>query len=228
MTSRRRILVVEDDPSIRRGLVDTLGCGGYETVESGDGEEGLRKALSVDLDLALVDIKLPKRDGFSLVTELRKSKPSLPVIFVTALGGEEDRVRGLRQCAADDYLIKNSFGALELLARVEAVLRRSAERPHTVGAIDLGGVTADLESREVRHADGRRETLAEKEAELLQYLAASRGRPVSREELLQRVWGLDPRGIETRTIDMHIARLRGKLGEGDRIQTVRGKGYMLA
>jgi DNA-binding response OmpR family regulator len=219
------VLVVEDDTSIRRGIVDTLAAGGYGTLESGDGDTGLELALSRDPDLVLIDIMLPGRDGYSLLEEIRKSRPALPAIMVTARGAEADRVRGLKT-GADDYVVK-PFSALELLARVEAVLRRSAERPQTVGTLELGNRTIDLERREVREADGSTREISVKEAELLQYLAASRGRAVSRDELLQRVWGLDPRGVTTRTIDMHIARLREKLGDDASIRTVRGKGYML-
>ncbi|MHC4666967.1 MAG: response regulator transcription factor [Planctomycetota bacterium] len=227
--SQRIVLVVEDDPAIRRGIVDTLAAGGYGTLESADGEEGLRLALSREPDLVLIDIMLPRRDGYSLLEEVRKAKPSLPAIMVTARGAEADRVRGLKG-GADDYVVK-PFSALELLARVEAVLRRSAERPTTVGTLVLEGRTVDLERREVTLADGHVREISVKEAELLQYLAGSRGRAISRDELLQRVWGLDPRGVTTRTIDMHIARLREKLdddpGDAHVIRTVRGKGYML-
>jgi DNA-binding response OmpR family regulator len=143
--------------------------------------------------------------------------------MLTARGSEEDRVRGLKG-GADDYVVK-PFNASELLARVEAVLRRSAERPRLTGTVELPGCAVDLERREVTR-DGRTSELSQREAELLRYLASARGHPVSRDELLQRVWGLDPRGITTRTIDMHIARLREKLG-GDVVRTVRGQGYML-
>lgn len=228
--ARRTILVVEDDPSIRRGLVDTLEAGGYDAVEAADGEAGLQAALARDPDLVLIDVRLPRRDGFSLLEEIRRARPALPAILVTALGAEEDRVRGLKG-GADDYVVK-PFSALELLARVEAVLRRSAERPRTVGTLDLEGVRIDLERRAVSFPDGRSRELSAKEAELLQYLAGRRGRPVTRDELLQRVWGLDPKGVTTRTIDMHVARLREKLGDDPAcarlLKTVRGKGYMLA
>ena len=223
---RTTVFVVEDDASIRRGLVDTLAAGGYATIESGHGTDALKIALSADYNLLLLDIMLPGLDGFSVLEELRKSRPALPVIMLTARGDEQDRVRGLKT-GADDYVVK-PFSALELLARVEAVLRRSAERATTVGMLELDGRTIDLEQRQINFEDGSQRDISEKEAELLQYLATSRARPVARAELLQHVWGLDPRGVETRTIDMHIARLREKLGDADLIRTVRGKGYQLA
>ncbi len=223
--SRRHILVIEDDPSIHRALLDTLATVGYSTVSATNGITGLETALRLEPDLVLLDVMLPGMDGFEVLRELRRSKPALPVIMVTAKGEEADRVSGLRG-GADDYIIK-PFAALELLARVEAVLRRSAERPQTVGKVELQARTIDLEQREILFEDGSRREISEKEAELLQYLASCRGRTISRDEILQRVWGLDPRGVTTRTIDMHIARLRDKLGDASLIKTVRGKGYML-
>jgi two-component system alkaline phosphatase synthesis response regulator PhoP len=172
---------------------------------------------------------MPKRDGLSVLEELRRVRPTLPVIFLTAKGEAEDRVRGLR-LGADDYMVK-PFNAGELLARVEAVLRRSAERPKLVRRLELEGRVIDFERREVAFADGRRVVLAQREAELLEYLAANPGRAISRDELLQRVWGVDPRGVQTRTVDMAIARLREQLGDDSAqprmVVTVRGKGYML-
>ncbi|MHC4955739.1 MAG: response regulator transcription factor [Planctomycetota bacterium] len=223
---RAKVFVVEDDHAIRRGLVDTLAAGGYATIESANGKEALDMALAAEIDLLLLDIMLPGMDGFSLLEELRKSRPALPVIMLTARGDEQDRVRGLKT-GADDYVVK-PFSALELLARVEAVLRRSAERATTVGTLELDGRVVDLEQRQITFPDGHTRDISVKEAELLQYLASTRARPVARDELLQHVWGLDPRGVETRTIDMHIARLREKLEDAALIRTVRGKGYQLA
>jgi DNA-binding response OmpR family regulator len=139
-------------------------------------------------------------------------------------------VHGLRT-GADDYVVK-PFSAKELLARVEAVLRRSAERPTDVRALSVAGRDIDLERREIVLSDGRRRLMSEKEAELLGYLARSPGRAVARDELLRTVWGIDPRGVSTRTVDMHVARLREKLDDdpvnAEVIVTVRAKGYMLA
>ncbi|MHC4939327.1 MAG: response regulator transcription factor [Planctomycetota bacterium] len=220
------VLVIEDDPAIRRGVVDALSAGGFRTLEAADGVEGLRVALSAEYDLLLLDIMLPGMDGFTLLEKLRKSHRAIPVIMLTARGDEADRVRGLKT-GADDYVVK-PFSALELLARCEAVLRRSAERADVCGALELDGRTIDLEQRRITFADGSICDISQKEAELLQYLAGCRERPVARAELLQHVWGLDPRGVETRTIDMHVARLREKLRDAELIRTVRGKGYQLA
>ncbi len=225
----RRILVVEDDSAIRRGVVDALGFAGYETVQSGNGGEGQRLALAGAFDMLLLDVVLPGAGGFEILKAVRTARPTLPVILLTARGEEADRVNGLR-LGADDYVVK-PFSVRELLARVEAVLRRSPERAEPVELVSVPGGTADLGRREVRFADGERTELSEREAELLRYLAANSGRAISRDEILQRLWRLDPRHVETRTIDMHIANLRAKLrdntGEPRVVLTVRGKGYML-
>jgi two-component system, OmpR family, alkaline phosphatase synthesis response regulator PhoP len=230
LMSLGRILVVEDDAAIRRGLVDCLRFGGYEPVEASDGKMGLERALALDLHLVLLDLLMPRMDGLSMLRELRVAKPHVPVIILTAKGEEDDKVKGLK-AGADDYVVK-PFSATELLARVEAVLRRSAERPSPVRTIEVEGRRVDLERREVRHGDGSLATLSDKEALVMQYLALHRGRAVSRDELLQRVWGLDPRGVHTRTVDMAVARLREALRDDAEdskvIATVRGKGYMLA
>src|SRR5262245_35465607 len=146
--------------------------------------------------------------------------------MVTARGAESDRVRGLED-GADDYVVK-PFSARELLARVEAVLRRSASRPEATGALSWQGGRVDFARREVSLDGAEPRQLSEKEQAILLYLSGAPGRVIGREELLERVWGLDPRGLETRTVDMHVARLREKMG-GDRVVvTVRGRGYMLA
>lgn len=225
-----RILIVEDDDAIRRGLADCVRFGGYTALEARDGEAGLDAALTQDADLVLLDVLMPKLTGFEVLRRLRTTKPRLPVIMLTAKGEEQDKVQGLR-LGADDYVVK-PFSASELLARIEAVLRRSAERPAAVRTLAIAGRTIDFERREARHADGGREVLSDKEAHVLQYLAMHRGRAVAREELLRCVWGLDPRGVQTRTVDMAINRLRAALRDDadapSVIVTVRGKGYMLA
>ncbi len=224
------VLVVEDDAAIRRGLCDALKFAGYATREAPDGRAGLDAALSLEVDLVLLDILMPKLDGFAVLREVRRAKPGLPVIILTAKGEEQDRVRGLRD-GADDYVVK-PFSAMELLARVEAVLRRSAERPRSIKRLSIAGREIDLARREVVMPDGRRAALSEREGDLLAYLATNPGRAITRDELLSRVWGLDPRGVHTRTVDMAVARVREVLGDDPTnprvIVTVRAKGYMLA
>jgi DNA-binding response OmpR family regulator len=226
--SRLKILTVEDDPAIRRGIVDALRFAGYEMIEAADGPSGLEMATRREFDLLLLDLVLPRGDGFEILREVRRLRPTLPVIVLTARGEEADRVRGLRD-GADDYVVK-PFSVKELLARVEAVLRRSAERPAEVSQVDIPGGTIDLKRREVRFAKGGRAELSEREADLLRYLAANSGRAIAREELLANVWRIPPQGVSTRTIDMHVTRLREKLrddpAEPRILLTVRGKGYM--
>jgi DNA-binding response OmpR family regulator len=226
----KRILVVEDDAAIRRGLVDALSFAGYATIEASEGAAALASALESDCDLLLLDLVLPGCDGLTVLRELRGARSPLPVIVLTARGAEDDRVRGLG-LGADDYVVK-PFSIKELLARIEAVLRRSPARPPAVRRLAFEGGLADLEGNEVRFDDGGRCELSERERQLLHYLACHAGRAVSRDELLARVWGLNPVGITTRTIDMHIARLREKLhddpGSPRIVLTVRGQGYMIA
>ena len=225
-----QVLVIEDDAAIRQGIVDALEFEGYATLEAEDGNGGLHMALKVDCDLLLLDLVLPGRDGLDILKEVRATRPTLPIVVLTARGAETDRVKGLK-LGADDYVVK-PFSVKELLARVEAVLRRSPERPTDLTTATLPNGTADLSRREVRFADGTRGELSEREAELLRYLAQNPGRAISRKEILSRVWRIDPSGVETRTIDMHVARLREKLRDDPArpsiILTVRGKGYMFA
>jgi DNA-binding response OmpR family regulator len=226
--SRLQILTVEDDAAIRRGIVDALRFAGYEPIEAADGQAGLEMATTRQFDLMLLDLVLPKRDGLEILREVRRLRPTLPVIILTARGEEADRVRGLSD-GADDYVVK-PFSVKELLARIEAVLRRSAERPGDVSRIAIPGGTIDLARREVRFSHGDRTELSEREAELIGYLAANSGRAIAREELLANVWRISPRGVTTRTIDMHVTRLREKLrdatAEPKILLTVRGRGYM--
>jgi DNA-binding response OmpR family regulator len=225
---KTRVLVIEDDPAIRRGIVDALGFDGYAVIESGDGVAGGELAVQGDYDLLLLDLVLPGRDGFEILAEVRRSRPTLPVIILTARGREDDRVRGLRG-GADDYVVK-PFSVRELLARIKAVLRRSPERPGDLEAVAFAHGIADLARREIVYSAGDRCSLSEREAELLRYLAINAGRAVSRDEIIARVWRLNPRAIvATRTIDMHVARLREKLrdqaADPQIIRTVRGVGY---
>src|SRR5205823_6850881 len=146
-----RIVVVEDEPAIRRSVVDALRASGYEVAEAADGARGLEEAVRLGVDLVLLDLLLPQRDGLEVLSELRKVRPTLPVIILTAKGTEDDRVRGLKM-GADDYVVK-PFSARELLARVEAVLRRSVDRPADVHAARLGNLLVDFERREARWSE---------------------------------------------------------------------------
>jgi DNA-binding response OmpR family regulator len=225
-----RIVIIEDELPIRRGVVDALRASGYETGDAGDGMRGLEEAVRHGVDLVLLDLLLPKRDGLEVLAELRKVRPTLPVIILTARGTEDDRVRGLKM-GADDYVVK-PFSARELLARIEAVLRRTAGRPQAAEGAKLGRAIIDFARREVRWSEDERVELSETEIALLGFLVTNRTRAVSRDELLTHVWGVEPRGLETRTIDMHIARLRTKLRDPEddqspeAIVTVRSHGYM--
>lgn len=251
-----RVLIIEDDDAVRRSLADALTLSGYAVQAARDGRAGLAAlgihpaaagpaptATSPAADLVLLDLMLPAVDGFGVLAALRRAAPGLPVIIITARGAEADRIRGLRG-GADDYIVK-PFGLDELLARVEAVLRRAgpvaparSAGPAGDGAnaasgpITIAGRTLDLRRHEVISPTGERALLTQREAEVLGYLIEHRGRVITREELLERVWGLDPRGVRTRTVDMAVARLREHLGDNASspavILTVRGTGYMLA
>lgn len=226
----KTILVIEDDASIRRGILDALEFQNYQTLEANNGDEGLKLALEAEYDLILLDLILPGPSGLDILGDVRASRPTVPVIILTACGEEADRVQGLR-LGADDYVVK-PFSVKELLARVEAVLRRTPERPSAVSEFQIPGGLADFERCEIRFEDGDRCELSEREMALLSYLVRNPGRAISRQEILSRVWRLDPNGIHTRTIDMHIARLREKLKDSSQepriLLTVRGKGYMYA
>ncbi len=227
---RQRILVVEDDGAIRLGVVDALQFAGFRVLEASRGDSGLEMAMNAAYDLLLLDVILPALSGLEILEQVRAERPTLPVILLTARGEEADRVQGLR-LGADDYVVK-PFSVKELVARVEAVLRRSPERPGDVTEVSIPGGVANLERREVTFDDGQRVDLSEREVDILRYLAGHSNRVITRDELMQRVWRINPRGMQTRTIDMHVARLRDKLRDDSSqpqlIVTVRGKGYMFA
>lgn len=226
--NKKTILTVEDDAAIRRGIVDALRYMGYGVLEAGHGDLGLEMAVQQQYDLLLLDLVLPGAGGLEILRAVRETRPTQPVIILTARGEEQDRVEGLR-AGADDYVVK-PFSVKELLARVEAVLRRTPGRPTDLSEIALPAGVADFARREVRFADGQRCELSEREVELLRYLAMHGERAVTRDELLANVWRINPDGLPTRTIDMHVARLREKLRDDSEepqvLLTVRGKGYM--
>ena len=219
------ILVVEDDAAVRQGIVDALSFAGYQVLSESDGLSGKATALRARYNLLLLDLVMPGCSGFDVLEAIKKERPGQPVIILSARGEENDRVKGLKM-GADDYVVK-PFSVRELLARVDAVLRRSTERPAAIESYEVHGVKVDFARREVLFADGTREELSERESELLRYFVSQSGRAVPRDELLRQVWGIEPRHIETRTVDMHVAHLRQKLRNPEALVTVRGKGYML-
>ncbi len=226
--SKPRVMVVEDDDAIRAGLCDVLRFGGYIPLPCARGDIAVKEILAASPDLVLLDVMLPGRDGFEILREVRAVRATLPIVMVTARGDERDRVDGLER-GADDYVVK-PFSAREVLARVGAVLRRSAERPADVRVITLGEDHVDLARCEAR-GNNATVTLSAREVEVLRALAANRTRAISREELLRLVWAVDPRGAETRAVDMQMTRLRESLaavGLDALVETVRGKGYRLA
>jgi DNA-binding response OmpR family regulator len=228
--SASRIVVVEDEPAIRRGVVDALKMSGYEVAEAADGAAGYERSIQPGVRLVLLDLLLPQRDGLDVLSDLRRMRPTLPVIILTARGSEEDRVRGLKM-GADDYVVK-PFSARELLARVEAVLRRTPNGANGARTARLGRAVIDFHRREVKWSDKVRAELSETETGILLLLLENASRSVSRDEILTRLWGINPQGLETRTIDMHVARLRAKLRDPsgktapEAIVTVRAHGYM--
>ncbi|WP_299621583.1 response regulator transcription factor [Pelagibius sp.] len=220
-----RVLIVEDDGETAGYIAKGLGEAGYAVEVAADGRDGLLRAASEDFDLAIVDRMLPHLDGLSLVETLRGTGKDLPVLFLSAMGGVDDRVKGLR-AGGDDYLVK-PFAFSELLARVEALLRRPA-----AGQVDTSLRVADLEmdllSRSVRRG-GRSIELQPREFKILEYLMRHAGQVVTRTMLLEHVWNyhFDP---QTNVVDVHISRLRQKIDkdfEQSLLHTVRGAGYSL-
>jgi len=222
------ILVVEDEEAIRRGVCDVMAFHGHLPTGVATGDEGLRQGMDPRFELVILDIMLPGRSGFDVCIELRAARPQLPILMLTARGSEEDVLRGFA-CGSDDYVTK-PFSVAELVARVEALLRRTGKlarakpAPFAVGAwrVDPETLRAEREGESVG--------LSRLEFDLLALLARESGRIVSRRTLLQEVWGYDtPERVETRTIDVHVANLRKRLGDEGRrrIETVRGEGYRL-
>jgi len=226
-----RVLVVEDDERIRASLRMLLEDEGHAVDEVGTGEEGLDSFGRRPADIVLVDVMLPGIDGLEVCRRLR-AEGNVPVIFLTARDGEIDRILGL-EMGADDYLTK-PFSPRELVARVKAILRRSASAAPAPEVIEVGGAVIDLGRREVRARLGGRGAPGEavvvdltgKEFELLRYLAENGGRALSRQQILDGVWGYGWYG-DARTVDVHVAQVRKKLGDAVDITTVRGVGYRL-
>jgi two-component system alkaline phosphatase synthesis response regulator PhoP len=228
---RRRILIVEDDRTLRQALTFNLEREGYLVRMAVDGQQALDRARNEPFDLMLLDVMLPGMSGIEVLRVLRAERVSMPVIILSAKGDEIDRVVGLK-VGADDYVAK-PFSRPELLARIEAVLRRgrraSADVPDETDVIRIGGLHIDRARREVS-LGGQPLQLTLKEFDLLAHLAAHPGRIFTRDQLLSRVWGLDYEGGD-RTVDVHVSWLRGKLRQRhghNYFRTVRGVGYAFA
>ncbi|HWC99388.1 MAG TPA: response regulator transcription factor [Candidatus Sulfopaludibacter sp.] len=224
-----RILLVEDEPGLVMTLSDLLSAEGYAVESAGDGVTGLARALNEHYDLVVLDVMLPGKNGFEVCRELRQHGKDTAVLMLTAKSQLTDRVVGLK-LGADDYLIK-PFEPPELLARIEALLRRVKKEKRTpVLRFQFGSIDVDFESGAVLKGE-ESVSLAGKELELLRYLVDHRGKVVSRDELLEAVWEYQP-GVSSRTIDVHVAWLRQKLEDNPAtprfIHTVRGVGYRFA
>jgi DNA-binding response OmpR family regulator len=225
-----RILVIEDEPAIRDGLADVLVFHGYTVDVAATGPEGLHKALGGCHDLILLDIMLPGVDGYEICNRIREQDRDQPIIMLTAKTSDEEIIQGLK-LGADDYVSK-PFSVQQLVLRVEAVLRRSKVGLEQARTISLGS-GAEIDTENLSGINGSVELhFTRREIEILSYLAAHSSRPVSREELLVKVWGYARNlEIETRTVDIHIAKLRRKIeanpSEPVNLVTVRGAGYRL-
>jgi DNA-binding response OmpR family regulator len=221
------ILVVEDDDAILQGLLDVFVFNGYEATGEEDGGKGLQTALEGSFDLIILDVMLPTLDGFSICQKIRKKKPSQAILMLTAKGSEDDVVAGFK-AGADDYVSK-PFSLRELMVRVEAVLRRAGKRLGDE-QVHCGGILFDGKTL-IASFEGQEIELTRRELDIVAYLDRNRDRIVPKKEFLKEVWHYADTGIETRTVDIHILKLRKKIASlvGDRpfILTIRGEGYRL-
>ena len=221
-----RILIVEDDPSIRLGLRKSLAFDGYEVIEAADGEQGLELAFSQRPDLIVLDVMLPRINGFEVCRTIRRHDKTTPILILSAKEQEADKITGLDQ-GADDYITK-PFSVRELVARIKAALRRTQSPDEEAPAIfEFGNVRIDVAGQQLL-VDGESVEVSNREFRLLCYLIENRGRVLSRDQILNKVWGYDYEGT-ARTIDNFINKLRAKLEaqptEPELIVTVRGVGY---
>ena len=224
----KRILLVEDEPGLVLTLRDRLTKEGYSVESTPDGESGLERVAGEAFDLVLLDVMLPRLNGFDVLRELRKRGVEIPVIMLTAKGQVMDKVAGLK-LGADDYVTK-PFEMVELLARIEAKLRRAPAILHRSEGYQFGDVRVDFRRAEVAKA-GEPLELSAREFQLLKYFIEHRGATLTREELLNEVWGYNAMP-STRTVDVHVAWLRQKIEANQRhpqyILTVHGMGYRFA
>jgi DNA-binding response OmpR family regulator len=220
-----KILIVEDEPNMVAGLRDNFEYDGYDVITAPDGVAGLERALKESPDLVILDVMMPRMSGLDVCKQLKAKRPSIPIIMLTARGQEVDKVVGL-ELGADDYVTK-PFSIRELLARVKAVLRRAHTVPKDQDRYSFGDVEVNLRSCQVSRS-GKELEFSSKEFELLKYFLCHPGETVSRDRLLEEVWGYD-KFPTTRTVDAHIVRLRQKLEpkpeEPRFILTVHGTGY---
>ncbi len=223
----KRILLVEDEPGLQLTLSDRLRNEGYEVETASDGDTGYARARDDGFDLVILDVMLPGKNGFDVCRDLRQEGLTFPILMLTARGQVSDKVVGLK-LGADDYLTK-PFENLELLARVEALLRRSVSSAttHAAATYDFGAVSVDFRKAEVVR-DGQPVELSAREFQLLRYFIENRGNVLSRDELLNNVWGYDAMP-STRTVDVHVAWLRQKIEANpkhpEHIRTIHGMGY---
>jgi two-component system OmpR family response regulator len=219
-----RVLVIEDDPKIASFVVKGLKQSGFAVDHAADGEAGLSLAETTNFDAAVVDIMVPKMDGISVVQRLRARGSRLPIVFLSARASVDDRVKGL-QAGGDDYLTK-PFAFSELLARIQALIRRATQTGTEPTRLTVGDLTLDLLSREVTRA-GQKVELQPREFSLLEYLMRHPSRTVTKTMVLEHVWdySFDP---QTNVVDVLVHRLRGKVDpEKQRLHTIRGVGYVL-
>lgn len=226
-----RILIVEDERHLADGIRENLEVDGHAVEVALDGRQGLDRALEREFDLIVLDVMLPEIDGFTVCENLREQGRDTPILFLTARGAADDRIRGL-EAGGDDYLSK-PFHLRELLLRIEAILRRRTwyeQSPPGGDRLEFGGNVVDFRSYQARGWDGREHSLTQKEAMILKALAERVGEVVSREEILEKVWGYDVYP-STRTIDNFLVRLRRRFEpnpESPRhLHTLRGVGYRL-
>src|ERR1700680_223571 len=223
---RANVLFVEDEEALRMTVGDRLRNEGYVVEYAIDGDEGFEKATQLPFDLIILDVMLPRRHGLNVCRDIRPAGLITPVLMLTARGQTEDKVTGLK-IGADDYVTK-PFNMLELMARIEALLRRAPIRPGAqTGEVDFGSIHGDLVGTEATR-DGKVVNLSAREFQLLRYFIEHRGAALSREDLLKQVWGYSA-DMYTRTVDVHVASLRQKLEDDPKqpkfILTVQGFGY---
>jgi DNA-binding response OmpR family regulator len=229
MNARRRILVIEDEPDIARGLRDALEFEGFDVVTAGQGKDGIGALRASGADLVILDLMLPDMNGFVVCEQLRQTHPVLPIIMLTARSQEADKIRGL-EVGADDYVTK-PFSVGELVARINAIFRRLSRQPAGVAeeAINIGAATIYPKRHEL-HRNKKTMPLSFYEVEIVRLLHERAGQPVSREEILEKIWGVSG-ASQTRSVDNFVVKLRKKIerkpDKPEHILTVYGFGYKL-